>query len=102
MVDKGFHIKIEIESLGLRLYITPFAPSAGQLTDAEVQQTKKIARHRVHVERAISRMKKFEIVSGRIPLSLFGVVNQVWFVCTFLTGFMPLLIQDRELIDLCV
>jgi len=54
MVDKGFLIKDEIEKLGLRLYIPPFAPGAGQMSAGDVALTKKIASHRVHVERAIS------------------------------------------------
>lgn len=94
MVDKGFLIKDEIEKLGLKLLIPPFAPGCGQMSPADVALTKKIAAHRVHVERAISRAKKFKIVDDRISLSLFPCVNQIWFVCCFLTGFMPLLIQD--------
>lgn len=94
MVDKGFLIQEEIEKLGLKLYIPPFASSSVQMPVGDVSLTKKIAKHRVHVERAISRAKKFKIVDNRIDLSLFPCVNQIWFCCCFLTNFMPLLIQD--------
>ena len=94
MVDKGFLIKEEIEKLGLKLYIPPFAPGCGQMPKSDVTSTVKIARHRVHVERAISRAQKFKIVDSRIEISLFPVINQIWFNCCFLTGFMPLLIQE--------
>ena len=94
MVDKGFLIREEIVSLGLKLLIPPFAPGSGQMSAADVALTKKIAAHRVHVERAISRAKKFKIVDDRLDLSLFPCVNQIWFCCCFLTGFMPLLIKD--------
>ena len=94
MVDKGFLIKEEIENLGLKLFIPPFAPGVGQMSPAEVSLTKKIAKHRVHVERAISRAKKFKIVDNRIEISLFPSINQIWFCCCFLTGFMPFLIND--------
>jgi hypothetical protein len=94
MVDKGFLIREEIEELGLKLYIPPFAPGAGQMSAGDVKLTKKIAAHRVHVERAISRAKKFKIVDNRIDLSLFPCINQIWFCCCFLTGFMPFLIQE--------
>ena len=66
------------------------------MTASEVASTMKIARHRVHVERAISRAKKFKIVDNRIELSLFPIINQIWFNCCFLTGFMPLLINDNH------
>jgi hypothetical protein len=93
MVDKGFLIKNEIEELGLKLFIPPFAPGYGQMSPGDVFLTRKIAKHRVHVERAISRVKKFKIVDNRIKMSLFPVVNQIWFNCCFLTGFMPFLIN---------
>jgi len=43
--------------------------------------TQEIASLRIHVERAINKVKNFLIFEGVIPLSLFGVVNQMWCVC---------------------
>lgn len=83
MVDKGFLIRGEIEKLGLKLLIPPFAPGSGQMTASDVALTRKIAKHRVHVERAISRAKKFKIIDNRIEASLFHCINQVWFCCCF-------------------
>lgn len=94
MVDKGFLIRGDIEKLGLQLLIPPFPVGCGQMSASDVALTCKIARHWVHVERAISRAKKFKIVDNRIEASLFHCNNQVCFCCCFLTGFMPLLIQD--------
>ena len=94
MVDNGFLIKEEVEKYGLKLYMPLFAPGPGQMSDSDVKLTRKIARHCVHVERAISRVKKIKIVDHRIEISLFPSINQIWFCCCFLTGFMPLLVQD--------
>jgi len=94
MVDKGFLIRDEIENLGLKLLIPPFASIACQMSAADVAFTRKIARHRVHVERAISRVKKFKIVGKGVGLSLFPCINQIWYSCCFLTNFMPYLIKD--------
>ena len=58
MADKGFPIKHELEELGLKLVIPPFAPGSGQMSAPDVALTKKTAAHRVHIERAISRAKK--------------------------------------------
>ncbi|KAG5273832.1 hypothetical protein AALO_G00156040 [Alosa alosa] len=93
MADKGFRIEEEVGELGLHLNIPPFASSTGQMTNAEIKVTEKIARHHVHVERAIARIKSFKILSNRIGLSLFGCVNQIWFVCCFLTNFFNFLIK---------
>ena len=92
MVDKGFLIKDEIENLGLRLYIPPFAPGAGQMSAGDVALIQKNASHRVHVERAISRAKKFKIVDNIIDLSLY---QSDLVLLLFLTGFMPLLKNDK-------
>lgn len=96
MVDKGFNIEKEIEAIGLRLNIPPFASCATQMKASEVTETVKIAKHRVHVERAIARIKQFKILSGKISLSLFSIVDQIWLTCCVLTNFMPYLIQDKE------
>ena len=68
MVDKGFRIENEIDSLGLKLLIPPNASSTSQMSPGDVALTCKIAKHRVHFERAISRVKKFKIVDNRIDL----------------------------------
>lgn len=83
MADKGFRIEKDIEKLGLRLNIPPFAPASGQMKPSDVNMTEKVAIHRVHVERAIARVKKFKILDKRVDLSLFSSINQVWFVCCF-------------------
>lgn len=60
MVDKGFLIEKDVKELGLELNIPPFAKSNVQMPVPDVEITKKIAKHRVHVERAIAKVKKFE------------------------------------------
>ena len=83
MADKGFRIEKDIEKLGLRLNIPPFAPASGQMKSADVSMTEKVAIHRVHVERAIARVKKFKILDNRMDLSLFSSINQIWFCVLF-------------------
>ena len=56
MVDKGFLIEKEVEEIGLKLNIPPFARANRQMPHADVDLTKKIAKHRVHVERAIAKI----------------------------------------------
>ena len=68
MVDKGFKIEDDINELGLNLNIPPFARQGTQMSKTDALFTKKIAAHRVHVERAISRIKKFKILSNQIHL----------------------------------
>ena len=92
MGDKGFTINKELEDLGLRLNIPPFDPSAAQMSASDVADTNLIAAHRIHVERRIGRIKHFKLVSHKIPIKLFPIINEIWFVCSLLTN-----IQDNIL-----
>ena len=94
MADKGFRIEKDLEKLGLNLNIPPFASSACQMSPADVDLTKKIARHRIHVERAINRIKNFKLVRRIVPISLFANINEIWAVCCMLTLFLDTLVRE--------
>ncbi|XP_035253283.1 uncharacterized protein LOC118216299 isoform X2 [Anguilla anguilla] len=94
MADKGLLIGKDIEKIGLHLNIPPFAKANAQMPASDVERTKTFAKHRVHVERCIAKIKKFKIVSGRIPNSMLGNINRIWFVVSLLSNF-----QSHVLID---
>ena len=89
MSDKGFLIEKEVEALGLKLNIPPFSRSNQQMPHSDVQVTKKIAKHRVHVERAIGKIKMFKIISGKIPNTRLSNINQIFYVVSMLSNFLP-------------
>lgn len=82
MADKGFQNQKDVEEIGLCLGVPPFAKG-------NEQKTKKMAKYRMHVKRAIEKIKKFKIVSDKIPSFILGSVNQIWFVVSMLTNFQP-------------
>lgn len=96
MADKGFDTNKELESIGLNMNIPPKARSGFQMSQGNVELTKTIAAHRVHVERAIARIKSFKLVGRKIPASIFHNLNQIWFVCAFLTNFQDWLIAKND------
>lgn len=49
--------------------------------------THNIARMRIHVERALRRIKEYHIFDAVIPLNLAPSINQIWTVCVILTNF---------------
>ena len=59
----------------------------------DVIRTQQIASVRIHVERAINRIKNYKIWSGVVPLSSFGLVNQMWSICAFLCNAQDKLIS---------
>lgn len=83
MADKGFQIQ-DILPLGVTLNIPPFLGGDSQMSAEDVVRTQQIASLRIHVERAINKIKNFRIWQRVVPLSLFGVVNQMWSVYAFM------------------
>lgn len=78
-----------MHALGLKLNLPPFLRSKRQMPAVDVLVTKRIAKHRVHVERAIAKIKKFKIVSGKIPNTWLGIINHIRYVVSMLSNFQP-------------
>ena len=90
MADRGFTIKDMLKDIGIELNIPPFMEGRAQLPVEEVQEGRRIASVRIHVERAIGQIKNFAILQGSFPISMSRIINQVVCVCVLLTYFMPL------------
>lgn len=86
IADKGFTISDLLEPIGVGLNIPPFVGSRSQHNPSEVIETQEIASERIHVERAINKIKNFQIFNRVIPLSLTGSLNQMWTVSAMLTN----------------
>ena len=96
MADKGFNIKDLLEPIGVTLNIPPFLSDKAQFNEEEVENTQSVASVRIHVERAISRIKMYKIITNVVPLSLAGVLNQIWTVCCMLLLFQsPIIDQEK-------
>ena len=91
MADRGFNIQ-DILPPAVSLNVPPRLNELGQLTESERTITRRIASVRIHVERAIERIKNYQILHS-IPNSMHSNVNQVFFVCAILTNFLPPLVQ---------
>ena len=92
MADKGFTLE-DLLPLGVYLNIAPFLGKSAQMPAEQVVLTQKIASLRIHVERAINKIKNFHIWDGVLPLNLFGLANQIWSVCAFLCNAQPSIIS---------
>lgn len=92
MADRGFTIKDLLSRLNIELNIPPFLNEQKQLPSTKVDAGRKIASLRIHIERAISRIKTYTILKQTIPISLARLTNQIVYVCAFLTNFQPALV----------
>lgn len=97
MADRGFLISDDLKPFGVSLNIPAFLKGRDQLSEGEVKGSQTIASVRIHVERAIQRVKKFQILRKEIPLLFHGSINQMWTVCTLLCNLMPpLILKDTK------
>ncbi|XP_061192207.1 uncharacterized protein LOC133200422 [Saccostrea echinata] len=98
MADRGFTIRDLITNKKATLNIPPFTRKCAWgkkklLNVIEIKQTRKIAKLRIHVERAIQRLKLFRLVGNIIPWSLKPIMNQMIKVAAFLCNLMPPLVR---------
>ena len=99
MADKGSDIGYDVALRGAKLNIPPFLKNQQQLSKKNVITTRQIASLRIHVERAIGRIKQYNILSNVIPLTLVKSVDSVWGVCCALSLFHPPLVTDPALLS---
>ena len=67
MADKGFNISDLLLSKGSQLIIPPFLHEKGRFSKKNCKKTSNVAKARIHVERAIARIKDFLILDGTFP-----------------------------------
>ena len=94
MADRGFDIEADMPD-GVSLNIPPFLNGQPQLSEQDEAKTRKIASVRVHVERAIARVKAYRILHQVVPLTLAENLEHIWSVCSYLTLFLPPIIKEK-------
>ena len=62
----------------------------------EVEKTKEIANLRIHVERAINRIKNCQIFKGKLPITMMQHVDEIVLVCAALCNIKNVLIQTKK------
>ncbi|KXJ27604.1 hypothetical protein AC249_AIPGENE7624 [Exaiptasia diaphana] len=95
MVDKGFDIE-DILPKNVSLNIPPFLREKDHFSLEEETETRRIAALRIHVERAIRRIKCFRILKMEFPLSMAADLNKIWVICAYLCNLMPPIIAESE------
>ena len=71
LADRGFLIEEDVAIQGARLVIPAFTKGKQQLSKREVEQSRQMARVRIHVERVIGVLKnRYTILQSRLPISL--------------------------------
>ena len=92
MADKGFLIQDLLDPLGVTLNMPPKRDSNRQMSRQEVEQTRRIAAVRIHVERKMEQIKNFRILQGVIPATEWHNANNIVLICAALSNLEPPLV----------
>ena len=85
MADRGFTIADLLDAKGVTLNMPPMKVN-NQLSEREMVTTRRIAALRIHVERAIGRIKNYKILND-IPNCMSRNTDQIFFICCMLCNF---------------
>ena len=92
MADRGFPIQEDLLFKMAKLEIPPPSSGLEQMCSQNVAQTKKVANVRIHVERAINRLKWFHILSSTLPVAMAHLFDDILIICAALCNLLPPLI----------
>ncbi|XP_070377507.1 uncharacterized protein [Dermacentor albipictus] len=96
MADRGFTLDPYLEAQGIKLNMPAFTKGKGQLSEQEVTSTRRIASVRIHVERAINRIKTYRILKSALSIKCKDTIDSMIFVCAGLCNLKaPLIAQTN-------
>ena len=93
---KGFIVQHILDDYGVRIDTPVKLERKKQFTEEEDVHNRKNSQVRVHVERAIRRIKVFRILQGNIPICYGHLLSKLWKVCSWLIVFLPPLINGED------
>ncbi|KAL1471558.1 hypothetical protein MTO96_039887 [Rhipicephalus appendiculatus] len=103
LVDRGFRCKEMFAARGATLLMPSLTKNRAQLPGAEVTTSRKLSRVRIHVERAIQRLKVFRIFQTVLPLNFVrtgdkscATIDKVVVVCSALVNLQTPIVKIRN------
>lgn len=93
MGDRGFTIRDLLEERKVRLITPAFTRKKCQLTNEQVTRTRRIANVRIHIERAIRRLKVYKILSQTVPIHFVPKIDKILRICAALVNLRGELIS---------
>ena len=92
MADRGFQIREDLLHYYCSLSIPPGARVKSLFITTECGKTKEVANLRIHVERAMNRLKEYKILKNTLPLNMLPLADEMIRTCAALINFQPPLI----------
>ena len=94
MADRGFQIQEDLLHHYCSLNIPPGARVKSQMTTGECKKTKEVANLPIYVERAINRLKSYNILKNIFPLTMIPLADDIMRTCAALCNIQPPLLNE--------
>lgn len=95
LADRGFLISEDLAARNSSLLIPAFTRGQKQLSQRDVEKTRKLAHVRIHVERAIERIKNFKILCTTMSMNLVPHVDNIVTICSAICNLQPRLVNIK-------
>ena len=95
IADRGFQIQEDLLLRFCNLQVPPGARTKSQMIK-KVKKTKETTNLRIHVERAINRIKNYRILKGTLPITMMQHVDEIVLVCAAFCNIKNVLIQTKK------
>ena len=92
MADRVFDVHDLLKFVRVELTIPLYLSGRPQLDEHELVETRRTASLRIHVERAIERIKNYHFCDRPVPSTLVFITDQACFVCVVVTNFYQSLV----------
>ena len=93
MADRGFQIREELLLRFCTLTVRPGARLKSPMTSRECTKTKRVANLRIHVERAINRIKSYCILKNTLPITVLHHCDDILRTCAALCNLLSPLVK---------
>ena len=71
LADRGFNVRDDLAIRQVKLEMPASTKGKQQLSQEEVEMSRRLSRFRIHVERVIGQLrKKYKLLQGTLPISL--------------------------------
>ena len=84
MAERGFTLQDDAKLREVQVNIPGFTSRGDQLESFEIAKSRRVTNTRIHVERAIGRIKEYKITSDVHTTHILPHFNELFFIyCTF-------------------
>lgn len=93
LADRGFIVADYFAAKGAKLIVPDFVRGKKQLSPQKVMRSQKISNVRIHIERVIKQMKRFQILHSVIPIRFLNYINCVTVICAGLCNMSAAIVK---------